>query len=158
MRRWANRAIDTQSYLDRVYYDLERQRAARYDELCAALRAAPAVSIALDGWVRVTDWRWCLTPLSPGGSLKGIGGRFNIGDDLDRARGQGFPCLYVAHDIDTAYREYFGGSLTDRAGKMTLGEFALRRATSFTTFSLRGNLDQAFDLRDRVGLTRFVAR
>jgi hypothetical protein len=84
------------------------------------------------------------------------GGRFNIGDDLDRARGQAFPCLYLAHDIDTAYREYFGGSLTDRAGKLTLGEFALRRPISFTTFSLRGSLDQVFDLRERSGLTQFA--
>lgn len=116
----------------------------------------PAVSIALAGWVRVTDWCWCLTPLSAKGSLKGIGGRFNIGDDLDRARGQAFPSLYLAHDIDTAYREYFGGSLEDRAGRLTLGEFALRRPTSFTTFSLCGYLDQVFDLRHRAGLTSFA--
>jgi hypothetical protein len=103
---WSTRSVDLQSYADRVYYDLERQPAARYDEPCAALRTIPATSISLDGWVRVTDWLWSLTPLSPLGSIKGIGGRFNIGDDLDRNRGQAFPCLYLAHDIDTAYREY----------------------------------------------------
>jgi hypothetical protein len=53
---------------------LERQRAAHYDELCAALRAVAAISASVDGWVRVTDWRWNLTPLSPAGSLKEIGG------------------------------------------------------------------------------------
>jgi hypothetical protein len=58
----------------------------RYDELCAALQTIPATSISLDGCVRVTDWRWSLTPLSPLGSIKGVGGRFNIGDDLDRYR------------------------------------------------------------------------
>jgi hypothetical protein len=42
------------------------------------------------------------------------------------------------------------------AGKLTLGEFALRRPTSFTTFSLRGSLDQVFDLRERSGLTQFA--
>jgi hypothetical protein len=99
---WETRSIDLQSYHDRVYYDLERQRAARYEELCVALRAAPACEVSVDGWVRVTDWRWSLTPLSPAGSLKGIGGRLNIGGDLDRARGQAFPCLYIAQDIETA--------------------------------------------------------
>ena len=148
---WANRSIDAQSYADRVYYDLERQRAAHYDELCAALRAVPATSLSLDGWVRVTDWRCSLAPLSPMGSINGIGGRFNIGGDLDRARGQAFPCLYVAHDVDTAYREYFGGLLSDTAGRLTLGEFALRGSASFTTFSVRGNLDQVFDLRECTG-------
>jgi hypothetical protein len=73
LEAWETRSIDLQSYHDRVYYDLERQRAARYDELCAALREVPASEVSVDGWVRVTDWRWGLIPLSAGGSLKGIG-------------------------------------------------------------------------------------
>jgi hypothetical protein len=113
---WDQRSIDNQAYFDRVYFDLERQRAARHDDLCAALRAVPATEQAVDRWVRVTDWRWNLTPLSPAGSLNGIGGRFNIGRDLDRARGQAFPCLYIAEDVETAYREYFGAPLTSRVG------------------------------------------
>jgi hypothetical protein len=72
---WETRSIDLQSYHDRVYYDLERQRVARYEELCVALRAAPAREVQVDRWVRVTDWRWSLTPLSAAGSLNGIGGR-----------------------------------------------------------------------------------
>jgi hypothetical protein len=51
---WETRSIDLQSYHDRVYYDLERQRAARYEELCVALRAAPAREVLVDRWVRVT--------------------------------------------------------------------------------------------------------
>jgi RES domain len=153
---WATRSTDVQAYRDRVYYDLERQRAARYDELCLALRAVPGIEVSVDRWVRVTDWRWNLAPLSAAGSIKAIGGRFNIGSDLDRARGQAFPCLYLAHDVETAYREYFGAPLSSRSTKLTLGEFALRRETSFTTFSLKGQLDQVFDLRERSGLTNFV--
>src|SRR5262249_55917419 len=145
-----------QSYHDRVYFDLERQRAACYDELCAALRAVQATPISVDRWVRVTDWRWSLSPLSPTGSLRGIGGRFNVRADLDRARGQAFPSLYIAQNDETAYREYFGGALSSHSGKLTLSQFALRRETSFTTFSLRGQLDQVFDLRDSTGLTKFV--
>ncbi len=158
---WSARFIDLQSYADRVYFDLERQRAGRHEELCASLRAVPAITVSVDGWVRVTDWRWNLTPLSPAGSLRGIGGRFNIGSDLDRARGQAFPCLYIAHDVDTAYREYFGGPLLSHSGQLTLGDLALRRPTSFTTFSLRGTLEQVFDLRQHNGLaafTRIIAR
>ena len=153
---WETRSIDLQSYHDRVYYDLERQRAACYEDMCAALREAPASGVSVDGWVRVTDWRWSLTPLSPAGSLKGIGGRFNVGGDLDRARGQAFPCLYVARDIETAYREYFGGPLASRPGKLTLSELSLRRETSFVTFSLRGQVEHVFDLRERSGLNKFA--
>ena len=62
---WETRSIDLQSYHDRVYYDLERQRAGCYEDLCAALREAPASGVSVDGWVRVTDvesnenWRCC---------------------------------------------------------------------------------------------------
>jgi hypothetical protein len=55
---WATRSTDVQAYYDRVYYDLERQRAAHYDELCSALRAVPGIEVVVDRWVRVTDWRW----------------------------------------------------------------------------------------------------
>ncbi len=153
---WATRSTDVQAYYDRVYYDLERQRAAHYDELCSALRAVPGTEVTVNRWARVTDWRWNLAPLSAAGSIKAIGGRFNIGRDLDRARGQAFPCLYLAHDVETAYREYFGAPLSTLSTKLTLGEFALRREISFTTFSLKGRLDQVFDLRERSGLASFM--
>ena len=51
-----------QAYYDHVYYDLERQRAAHYDELCSALRAVPGIEVVVDRWVQVTDWRWNLIP------------------------------------------------------------------------------------------------
>lgn len=156
LETWDTRSVDLQRYHDRVYYDLERHRAEHYDELCAALRAIPGTSVSLKGWARVTDWRWSLTPLSPVGSLRGIGGRFNIGSELDRARGQEFPCLYLAHDADTAFREYFGGPLSARSARLTLSEFALRRETSFTTFYLNGQLDHVFDLRESSNLTGFT--
>jgi hypothetical protein len=156
LEAWDQRSSDVQAHSDRVYFDLERQRAAHYEELCAALSAVPAVDMEVDRWVRVTDWRWNLTPLSPAGSLKGIGGRFNIGGDLDRARGQAFPCLYLAQDVETAYREYFGAPLNSRAGKLSLRELALRRETSFTTFTLQGRLEQVFDLQTRSGLGGFT--
>jgi hypothetical protein len=120
---WATRSTDVQAYYDRVYYDLERRRAAHYDELCSALRAVPGIEVAVDRWVRVTDWRWNLAPLSAAGSIKALGGRFNIGSDLDRARGLAFPCLYLARDVETAYREYFGAPLSSRSAKLTRSRF-----------------------------------
>jgi hypothetical protein len=97
-----------------------------------------------------------MTPLSAAGSLKGIGGRFNIGNDLDRARSQAFPCLYFAEDVEIAFAEYFGGPLTALKGPLSLGEFALRRNSSFTTFILDGHLEQIFDLRTEGALKAFA--
>jgi hypothetical protein len=92
MQLWDDQGHTLKRLSDRVYFELERQRVAQYDALCASLRAAPAVPVDVTNWSRVTDWRWNLTPLSAAGSLNGIGGRFNIGSDLDRARNQAFGC------------------------------------------------------------------
>lgn len=156
MARWSERSHDAQRYSDRVYFDLERQRAQHHDELCEALRAAQPIEFDLESWTRITDYRWSLAPLSSAGSVNGIGGRFNIGRDLDRARNQEFPALYIAADLDTAFREFFGGVPETAKNGLLLQEFALRRTTSFTTFSLRGRLENVLDLRDAKGLREFA--
>ncbi len=156
IERWSARSEDGQQYSDRVYFDLERQRAEHHEELCCALRAVESIEVDLDSWARVTNYQWSLEPLSPAGSLRGIGGRFNIGSELGRARNQEFPALYLAADVDTAFCEFFGGSPEARSSGLLLQEFALRRRTSFTTFTLRGQVENVFDLRDTRGLREFA--
>jgi hypothetical protein len=153
---WESRGDTLQWLSDRIYFELERQRVAEHDALCASLLAAPSIAVDIANWARVTDWRWSLSPLSAAGSLNGIGGRFNIGNDLDRARNQAFKSLYIAENIETAFAEYFGGSPSAAKGALTLGEFALRRASSFTTFLLTGELDHVLDLRSAKSLGAFV--
>jgi hypothetical protein len=153
---WSERSANAQLYSDRVYFDLERHRAAHHDALCEALRSAGSIDVELNNWARVCDYRWSLQPLSPLGSLKGIGERFNIGSDLDRARGQQFPALYIARDVDTAFLEFFGGPPESHAGGLRLQEYALRRKTSFTTFTLRGRAENVLDLRSSAVLKAFA--
>jgi len=153
---WEGESSVVQTYSDRVYFDLERQRISQHDQLCAALRSSSSTEVPLEGWVRVVDWRWNLTPLSAEGSLIGIGGRFNIGRELDRAKGKEFPCIYVAQDTGTAYCEHFGGLIGQRVSELTLGELALRTQESFTTFVLRGRVEHAFNLRDETRLAEFT--
>jgi hypothetical protein len=155
--RWDQLSLAEQTFHDRVYYDLERQRAAHHDTLCRALRDIDPVSVQLDPpWCRVTDWTWNLTPLSPAGSLLGIGGRFNIGRQLDRARGQAFPCLYIAQDEATARAEKFGKPRNGSDGTLSTYDFALRRADAFVTFPLEGQVDLVLDLQDPKPLKKFV--
>jgi hypothetical protein len=154
--RWAARSEDGQLYSDRVYFDLERQRAEHHEKLCNALRAVDPIEVNLESWARVTNYQWSLEPLSAAGSLRGIGGRFNIGQDLDRARNQEFPALYLAKDVDTAFCEFFGGAPETPRGRLSLQEFALRRKTSFTTFALAGRVENVFDLQDAKGLREFA--
>ncbi len=154
--RWNENSAAAQTYYDRCYFDLERQRASHYDELCAALRAGGSIEYEPTRWVRLTDWRWSMRPLSSLGSLRGIGGRFNIGDELTRARGQAFPSLYVASDFDTAFRERFGNTANSKTSSLTLMEHALRSTSSFTTFVIEGKLEYVFDLRSDDVLNPFV--
>lgn len=108
LEEWERGGDLLQGLADKVYFELEAHRVAKYDDLCDALRGSSTISIDVGGWSRVTDWRWSLSPLSNAGSIKGIGGRFNIGETLDRARGQAFSALYIAFRIgsygaDTAF-------------------------------------------------------
>jgi hypothetical protein len=153
---WTRGGDLLQKLADKVYFELELLRAAKYDALCEALRSSPGVSVDVKGWSRVTDWRWSLSPLSTAGSVKGIGGRFNIGETLDRARGQAFPCLYIAQTVETAYAEYFGETLSTQMGPLKLGELALRRESSFTTFLLNGRIERVLDLREDTSLEPFA--
>ena len=68
LETWDTRSIEQQNHHDRVYYDLERQRVARYDDLTAALRAVSGIDVSVDRWMRVTDWRFRL-PVRYSGDL-----------------------------------------------------------------------------------------
>jgi len=156
LERWSSRSMDLQRYSDHVYFEMERERARNHDKICAALRSIPSIEVNVDDWVRVSDYRWSLTPLSAAGSIKGTGGRFNIGDDLDRARNQQFPALYIGKTVETGMCEFFGSPLNSKAGPLTLHELSLRRKTSFTTFSLRGRVENVLDLRSHKHLKPFT--
>ncbi|MBB6092105.1 hypothetical protein HNQ60_000951 [Povalibacter uvarum] len=150
-------SVTDQTYRDRVYFDLEAQRTTHRNALLAALQAVEPTSINLiPDWCRVTDWTWSNTPLSPAGSLKGIGQRFNIGETLDRARGQSFPCLYIGQDEETARIEKFGVARSAREDRLSTYEFALRSPDAFTTFPLHGHVDEVLDLREMRRLRPFV--
>lgn len=152
---WDSRSVDATRYGNAVYFDLEKQRVAHHHELVAALRDAGSIEVPIDGWVRITEYQWCLTPLSAAGSISRIGGRFNIGSDLD-LRAKPFPALYIAHDHDTAMYEYFSGGPRKNSALAT-HELMLRRPSSFATFVLDGHLENVFDLRDYARLEAFIA-
>jgi hypothetical protein len=156
MQLWDDQGHTLQRLSDRIYFELERQRVAHYDALCTSLHAVPSVIVDVTDWSRVTEWRWNLTPLSSVGSLNGVGGRFNIGNDLDRARNQAFESLYIAESVDTALAEYFGGSPSSLKSGLSLSDLALRRRSSFTTFVLKGQLEQVLDLRTDKALGAFA--
>lgn len=82
------------------------------------------------------------------GSVRGDGGRFNIGSALDPATHTPFPALYVAEDFPTAFRERFGVDPASSVGGLTANELVLRRESSFSQVALNLNLETVIDVGD----------
>lgn len=151
---WSQRSFDAARYSNAVYFDLEKQRVAHHDELVDALRSAGGIKVPIRDWVRVTDYKWSHMPLSAGGSIKRIGGRFNVGEDL-HLRAKPFSALYIAHDFETAMFEFFGGP--PKASALKAHELLLRGESSIATIMLEGEIENVLDLREIQKLGAFVS-
>lgn len=151
--KWKKHAETDEEYEVRLYHHLEGLRFARYEALLESLRGTKSVRKDLEGWVRIVDFLYSLKSLSPKGSLK-LGGRFNIGDDIDKASAKTFPALYLAENHQTAYSEKFGAPATGQ--KFSGADFSLRNPTSHSSLVVRGTLQNVFDLRGHKSLTQFV--
>jgi hypothetical protein len=128
-----------------LYFELEPLRQRNEARLRDALLSQTLSSFEFDGWSRVIDYRYGLEPLSVAGSLKGEGGRFNIGRELSPAAFTAFPDLYVAEDYETAFRERFAGRPSVKPGALSAQELALRSPGSFTQVRLRGDVPAALE-------------
>lgn len=136
------------------YSTLAYQRSQIQNEIKKALMEATSRDFPIVGWKRIVRLKHSNKPLSVAGSIKNIGGRFNIGD-INSPLVTKFPALYIAEDFDTAIKEvlYQGneGSTNDKAHI-----FALANNDSFTSVSLRGHLDFIIDLNKPEALEPFI--
>jgi RES domain-containing protein len=139
-----------------LYFELERLRQAHEGQLLDALRSQTRANYSFDNWSRIVDYRYSLEPLSDAGSLRGDGGRFNIGADLSPGTFTPFPALYIAEDFQTAFSERFGRVDKRKAVTLTANEIALRIPTSFTQVRLAGNIEQVIDIGDLDALKPFT--
>ena len=129
-----------------LHFELESQRAARHPELCNALRQTPGRKVDVTGWVRLVNFKFSNSPLSPAGSLVWAGGRFNFGQATDPSRFEPFPALYVAVDFVTAFCEYHQLKPTDTKNGLSPQELSLQKPGSWVTLSLKGHVNNVFDL------------
>lgn len=153
LHRWSAAAKKLDTLHHALYFGLESFRQRDGKRLQDAVRSATTGPYEFTGWCRVIDYRHCLEPLSVAGSIKGDGGRFNIGAKLGPGTFTAFPALYVAEDYPTALRERFGAN---RAA-LTAEELALRMPASFTQVRLRGQLENLVDVSDLEALKPLVA-
>jgi RES domain-containing protein len=139
-----------------LYFGLEPARQAHGPALLDALRAGAGGPFNFDGWSRIVDYRYSLAPWSTAGSVKGEGGRFNVGRRLSPGAFTSFPALYLAEDYATAHCERFGQAPEATTGGLTSAELALRHPNSFTHVRVRGRIDMVLDVGDPAALKPFV--
>jgi RES domain-containing protein len=156
IRQWQHRAAALSGIYSSLYFDLEPLRQRDGQRLLDAIRKCAVQDYRFKNWSRIVDYQFSLQPLSNLGSLKDIGGRFNIGQQIAPGTISGFPALYIAEDYSTAFRERFGLDPDVMKNKLGATEIALRRIESFTQVRLHGNLDWVVDISDPEALRPFV--
>ena len=161
LTRWTQLSSDLDELQAILFFGLQPEQRRLRPELIAALHAEQRVEHRMQRWVRNVAYRYSLEPLSAAGSLHGYGGRFNPGNDLDAGTLRPFPALYIAQDVETAFREKF--QLPSSAGIDGLRpeELALTQIGSFLTLVVNGVLRNVFDMtspRSLAGIARILGR
>lgn len=148
LSQWRAAGRNLERFGQAMFFDLERHRAEHSDELLEAIRSSTKGPMEFTSWARLVDYQYSNQPLSTEGSIKGDGGRFNIGRGLNPATYTPFPALYVAEDFPTAYRERFG---IDREGSdrgLSASELTLRRDDSFSKVAMNIRVETVLDVGD----------
>jgi RES domain-containing protein len=156
LRQWLATKGNLDGLQRALYFELEPLRQRNEARLLDALRSQTLPSLPFEGWSRILDYRYCLQPLSVAGSLKGEGGRFNIGAELSPGTFTPFPALYIAEDYEAAFRERFGAPPTSGPDGLSIQELALRSPGSFTQVRLRGTVETVIDVGNLETLKLFA--
>jgi hypothetical protein len=157
VKKWRGAAGALNELHRELFFGLEFARQSHSTQLIEAIRANLTTGASFQGWAWIIDYRYCLTPLSVAGSLKGDGGRFNIGSGLSPATFPAFPALYIASDYPTGFRERFGMDPSTSHGGLLSSMLALRSPVSFTHVGLRGQAELVLDVSELRCLHAFAA-
>lgn len=152
LQAWTALSKDLDELYATLYFGVLPEQRRLRPGLIDALRTQASIDIELRGWVRIVSYRYSQEPLSCAGSLQEIGGRFNAGAELDPGTLAPWPCLYVAEDHETAYREKFQLARADKIGGLTPEELALENGASHTTVLLNGHIQRVFDVTSPTSL------
>jgi hypothetical protein len=149
LRQWKLLSEDLAELQRTLYFAVEPERRRLRPELIAALqsnRKNTGAGFSIKNWVRIVSYTYSLNPLSNAGSLRGIGGRFNAGIDLEPGTLAPWPALYMAENFETAFREKFQLKSQSVTDGLTPHELALTPSLSHVTVALDGQLSNLFDM------------
>ncbi len=153
---WKTLSADLDQLEQTLYFALEPERRRLMPEMLAALAPSDDEPFVFENWVRLVSYTFSRQPLSSAGSLLDVGGRFNAGVGLDEGTLAPWPCLYLAEDFETAFREKFQLGSTENHDGLSPAELALMPNASHVTVMLRGHLRQVFDLTTPSALTKLA--
>ncbi|MEF2147830.1 RES family NAD+ phosphorylase [Aquilutibacter rugosus] len=154
LENWNNRSKDVDELILRLYLDTEPDRVRYSKEIQQALSECSTEPFIFENWFRVVTFKWTNEPLSCAGSLTYVGGRFNVGVDVEHAISGPFPALYLAQDFETAYREKYQLKRSDSNGGLSSRELSLEG--SHTAVRIRGHIERVLDVRDLSRLRPFL--
>lgn len=146
LETWTELSADLDELQDILYFNLEPERRRLRPDLLKALQITQPTHLEIENWVRIVDYQWTMYPLSAAGSLTGIGGRFNVGTDLDSRTFDPWPALYLAADHATAFREKYQIAAGQLVEGLTPEELSLGHGQSHSTVVLHGKLSRVFQL------------
>ncbi len=141
-------------YYWNYFSELAYQRGRIEDEIGQSLNESCTRDFELKRWQRVVKYKYSLHPLSTEGSVRRIGGRFNMGKDVNPNL-PSFPALYFAIDKDTALQETLG-QVEVEGSDLSPRELALMSPKSETIVSVSGRLEHVLDIRTTTSLRKFT--
>jgi RES domain-containing protein len=156
LHQWKTAAHRMEALQRSLHFGLEDQRQHAESLLLESIRSCSTSNFSAVGWGRIVDLRYSLDPLSIAGSIKGIGGRFNVGAGLSPGVFTAFPALYCAESYRTAFFEKFGSSDATLSNGLSGEDLALRTPGSFTFVRLNVNLENLLDISDHSTLKPMV--
>lgn len=146
LNRWNAISQDLDELHAILFFGVQPEQRRLRQALIVALQGIKPVTQSLTQWVRIVTYQYSLEPLSCAGSLRDIGGRFNAGAELDDGTLKPWPALYIAENLETAFREKFQLAKTDSVDGLTPQELALEHGVSHTTVFVKGKLHSVFDM------------
>jgi len=146
LAKWRAAGRNLEQLSEILFFGLEARRNHHSAELLDAVRKSAEGARDFTAWSRLVDYQYSTQPLSMAGSVRGDGGRFNIGGGLNAATHTPFPALYVAEDLPTAFRERFGIDPAVSTNGLSADDLVLRRKESFTHLALTCRVESLIDV------------
>lgn len=146
LARWTEVSQDLDELNAALFFGTQPEQRRLRPQLIGAIEKVEPISLDGPNWVRFITYQYSFNPLSAAGSLLAYGGRFNAGVDLDPGTLDAWPCLYLAEDDETAFREKFQAASTSLTNGLRPADLALARLESYTKVAVNVCLHRVFDM------------